>query len=80
MVPGAPAARPHWGVAIFCSATSAAFRGNPPKLKGVTGQTPPVLSGAEAGKCGAAAEQGAEIFGGAAREAGQNVPCLANKI
>ena len=87
MGPGAPAARPLCGLAILCSATSAAFPGNPPKIKGVTAQTPPVLSGAgaEQGAAGttkgaAVAEQGAKIFGGAAWEAGQNVPWLINKV
>jgi len=85
--PEAPAARPLCGLAILCSATSAAFPGNPPKIKGVTAQTPQVLggAGAEQGAAGATkgaamAEQGAKIFGGAARETGQNVPCLMKKI
>ena len=87
MGPEASAARPLCGLAILCSATSAAFPGNSPKIKGVTAQTPPVLSGAGAEqdaagatKGAAVAEKGAKIFGGAAREAGQNVPWLINKV
>jgi len=85
--PEALAARPTWGLEIFYSATSAAYPENHLKIKGVTAQTPPVLSGAgaEQGAAGttkgaAVAEQGAKIFGGAAWEAGQNVPWLINKV
>ena len=40
---------------------------------------PPVLSGAVVAKCAAVAEKCAEIFGGAARRNGQNVPGSPNK-
>jgi len=61
----------HLGPGNILFRNMAAYLRNPLKIKGVTTKTPPVLSGAEA-------EQGAEIFGGAAREAGQNVSCLLN--
>ena len=61
----------HLGPGNILFRNIAAYPGNPLKIKGVTAQTPPVLSGT-------GAEQGAEIFGGAARGVGQNVPCLPN--